>query len=333
MAAATDNAVTPKALVTGYFSYEGGPTAGDLAALDVACQWLKEAGRPYDVVHAAPSQEGVRLENVDASLYSHLLFVCGPFVKWGGPLDLITRFGKLRKVGLNLSIPPATERWNPFDFLVARDSSHESRPDLAFLASAPRVPVVGLIRVEPGNLPGYREGARHDIANGAIRGLLASREMSVVEIDTRLPVNTTGLRTPAEVESVIARMDLVITTRLHGLVFALKNGVPAIAVDCFPGGDKLMRQANSVGWPLIFTVDQLESGESGAELLGKAFDFALTPQAKERAKECAGKALRDLADVRDAFVAEFQAPSDSGNPSTGKEETMDKEEAPQRASA
>ena len=130
--------------------------------------------------------------------------------------------------------------------------------------------------------------------------------MSVVEIDTRLPVNTTGLRTPAEVESAIARMDLVITTRLHGLVFALKNGVPAIAIDCFPGGDKLMRQANSVGWPLIFTVDQLESGKSKDEVLGTAFDFALTPQAKERAKECAGKALRDLAAVRDAFIAEFQ---------------------------
>ena len=55
--------------------------------------------------------------------------------------------------------------------------------------------------------------------------------MAVVAIDTRLDANRTGLRTPAQVESLIARTDVVVTTRLHGLVLALKNGVPAVAID------------------------------------------------------------------------------------------------------
>ena len=50
-----------------------------------------------------------------------------------------------------------------------------------------------------------------------------------MQIDTRLDVpNNSGLRTPAEIESLIAAMDVMVTTRLHGTVLALRNGVPAI---------------------------------------------------------------------------------------------------------
>ena len=70
-----------------------------------------------------------------------------------------------------------------------------------------------------------------------------------VKIDTRLDTNQTGLRTPAEVESVIRKMDVVMTTRLHGLVLAIKNGVPVIAIDPVAGGAKIKRQAESIDWP------------------------------------------------------------------------------------
>jgi len=59
-----------------------------------------------------------------------------------------------------------------------------------------------------------------------LAALAASREMSVVHIDTRLDVNSTGLRTPREVESPITRMDVVLTTRLHATGLSIKNGVP-----------------------------------------------------------------------------------------------------------
>ena len=50
-------------------------------------------------------------------------------------------------------------------------------------------------------------------------GWAASRKVSTVEIATRLPINLSGLRGLGEVESFKARMDLVLTTRLHGMVF------------------------------------------------------------------------------------------------------------------
>ena len=50
---------------------------------------------------------------------------------------------------------------------------------------------------------------------------------------------------------MIARSDVVVTTRLHGLVLALKNGVPALAVDPVAGGAKVAAQAAAWGWPVL----------------------------------------------------------------------------------
>jgi polysaccharide pyruvyl transferase WcaK-like protein len=47
---------------------------------------------------------------------------------------------------------------------------------------------------------------------------------------------------------VISRLDLVITMRMHGLVLALKHGVPALAVDPVAGGAKVTAQAQA--WAL-----------------------------------------------------------------------------------
>jgi hypothetical protein len=68
----------------------------------------------------------------------------------------------------------------------------------------------------------------------AIRAVGLSGEVAAVPIDSRLDVNKAGLRTPAEVESSIARMDVVLTTRLHGTALSLKNGVPVVAIDPSP---------------------------------------------------------------------------------------------------
>jgi polysaccharide pyruvyl transferase WcaK-like protein len=50
---------------------------------------------------------------------------------------------------------------------------------------------------------------------------------------------------------VIARADVVVTTRLHGLVLALKQGVPVLAVDPVAGGARVATQAAAWGWPVL----------------------------------------------------------------------------------
>jgi Polysaccharide pyruvyl transferase len=50
---------------------------------------------------------------------------------------------------------------------------------------------------------------------------------------------------------VIARADVVVTTRLHGLVLALTQGMPVLAVDPVAGGAKVATQAAAWGWPVL----------------------------------------------------------------------------------
>ena len=71
-------------------------------------------------------------------------------------------------------------------------------------------------------------------------------------MDTRLAHgNWRNPATAAQVEAVIGRVDVVVTTRLHGLVLALKHGVPALAVDPVAGGAKVAAQAAAWGWPVL----------------------------------------------------------------------------------
>jgi Polysaccharide pyruvyl transferase len=286
-----------KTLVAGWFSFEQmGATAGDLMARDLACEWLALAGRPYDVAHAAPFVGGVDWRSVDPGDYSHVIFVCGPFGNGPPVAEFLERFAGRKLIGLNLSMLDPLDEWNPFDLLLERDSSLRAHPDMTFLSRAPHVPIVGVILIHP--QPEYRERDIHQAANDAIDRLVARRELAAVPIDTRLDVNATGLHTAAEVESLIARMDVVLTTRLHGTALALKNGVPVVAIDPVAGGAKIRRQVETVGWPVLFNGDTVTDEE-----LDRALDYCLTSAAREKARECAERASRTLGSVRDEFIA------------------------------
>ena len=288
-----------KTLVAGWFSFEQmGATAGDLLARDLACEWLERAGCAYDVAHAPPFRGGVDWRLAAPEDYSHVLFVCGPFGNGAPVVEFLEHFAGRRLIGLDLSMLEALETWNPFDRLWERDSSACVRPDISFLSERAKAPVVGVVLIHP--QPEYRGRDRQREANAAIHRLVAAREVAAVPIDTRLDENATGLRTPAEVEALIARVDVVLTTRLHGLVLALKNGVPALAIDPVAGGHKINLQAKAVGWPLVFDVEALTD-----EALERAFDFCLTPAARAQARHCGQRAIAVLQTVREEFLAEF----------------------------
>lgn len=119
----------------------------------------------------------------------------------------------------------------------------------------------------------------------------------MVPRDTRLDENSTGLRTPEQVESVIAQMSLVLTTRPHGMVLALKNGVPVIVVDPIAGGAKVIRQAHVLRWPAAVTVDQVTT-----DVLDDLLAFCLSEEARSTAPACRDHATRLLRSVRRDFI-------------------------------
>lgn len=282
-------------LVTGWFSFESmGASAGDLLARDVVCGWLADAGHRFDIAVAPPFQGGIDWRTADPTAYHAVIFVCGPLGPARVLKELLARFAHCRLVAVDVSLLQTREQWNPFHAIFERDSDVTSRPDISLLAPSGRVPLVGLLLIDVQTE--YAERDRHTEANAAVHRLLESRSAAVIRVDTRLDTNTTGLRTPAEIESVIARMDLVLTTRLHGLVLAIKNAVPVIAIDPVAGGAKVTRQAAALAWPLIFDVDRVTPAE-----LDDAFASCLTPAARAEAEACRQRALRTL-DGLDADV-------------------------------
>jgi hypothetical protein len=263
----------------------------------VACEWLRDAGREYDVALAPPFAGGVDWRAVDPAAYEQVVFVCGPFGNGPPLVEFLEKFAGRRLVGLNLTMHQPLDEWNPFDLLIERDSSARSHPDLSLASRQPLVPVVGLVLLD--NQPGYGKRDLLRPANEALRRLAASRDVAVVPIDTRLDTNATGLRSAAQVESLIARTDVVLTTRLHGTVLALKNGVPALAVDPVAGGGKIGRQAEALGWPVVLAADGLDDAA-----LGAALDYCLTAAARAAARDCAERAAVALRRARDEFLAD-----------------------------
>ncbi|MDP2943687.1 MAG: polysaccharide pyruvyl transferase family protein [Candidatus Omnitrophota bacterium] len=285
-----------KVLVTGPFSFRKFKvTSGDIMAKDTICEWLKQANINYDVALTNPFIGGVNWLSVNPESYSHVILVCGPLTDNIITVMFLKRFSHCRLIGINLSMLQPTNIWNPFDVLIERDSIRHSRPDISLLAHQKKIPVVGIILVHP--QPEYGNRSKHRLVKKAINHFIASREMIAVNIDTGLDPNTAGLRNAAEIESLIAHMDFVITTRLHGLVLALKNGIPAIVIDAISGGAKVLTQAKTIGWPIAISVDNLTEG-----FLQKSFEYCQTEEAKTKVRECVKRAMELTRQTKEEFI-------------------------------
>jgi hypothetical protein len=285
-------------LVAGWFSFEGmGATAGDLLASEVVQSWLLEAGEEFDVAFAPPFPAGVRWEDTEPSRYDHVVFVCGPIGDGPPVREFLDRFARSDLIGIDLTMLDPIETWNPFALLLERDSNRTSRPDLTFAARPRRVPVVGLVLMH--EQPEYGARDQHRPANDALVSLVEQRPCARVAIDTRLDEGTNPLRTPEEVVALVAAVDVVVTTRLHGLALALANGVPALAVDPVAGGAKITRQAARLGWPYCFP-----SGTSIA-VLRDALDACLEPGAALVARDVGQRAREELDEVRAALLDRY----------------------------
>ena len=250
----TRTAQTPRdpsrhlALVTGYFSNDlGRATFGDTEAMRVVTSWLEELGIPYDVAGTEGNGiSGVDLERVDPAPYTIFIFVCGP---WLEPHNrMLKRFSHAFKIGVNLSIEAGVS--HGFDLLVARDLPDQQSPDLVFGARLERRPLAGIILAHLQFEYGKRQAHRR-VAD-VVASYLRRDEVVGIPLDTTHLYNVAGITTAEQLDNIVRRLDVVITTRLHGMVFALKNGVPVVAIDAIAGGAKVTKQAQALGWPLVF---------------------------------------------------------------------------------
>lgn len=280
-----------RVLIAGWFSFPGRKaTFGDVQAMEVLTNWLMHARIAFDV--AGKDVNGVDLGTVDPFIYDTFVFICGP---WGRRPEILKRFEHCRMIGINLSVRSPD---HGFDKLFARDSVWESNPDLVFNANSPKVPVVGIALVHP--QPIYGDLQRHERVGEAVKRFLANSGVATIPLDTLIYENRAGLSTAAQLEALIRSCDVVLTSRLHGMVYSLKNGVPAVAIDAIAGGAKVAAQARTLGWPFILDGDCVT-----AELIAKNVCDALKSEVRELVRSVTARAQTRIEGMRAEIVLAF----------------------------
>ena len=243
-----------KTLLTGWFSFRHGEaTAGDVAALRHVQRELDAAGLPHETAWSPGFRpHALHLDRAAPERYGSLVFVCGPL---HGPqvAALHRRYAHCLRIAVGVSVlDPDDPAVRGFHHVLPRDAPDvDPVPDLAAGAPAagPR-PVVGVILTQ-----GQREyGPRrcHRQVARTVTDWLATKDCARLELETRLDVDDWRLcATPDQLEAVLGRLDLLVTDRLHGLVLALRAGVPVVAVDPVAGGAKVTAQARACDWPAL----------------------------------------------------------------------------------
>jgi hypothetical protein len=290
-------------LLTGWFSFlDGEATAGDVLALHRVQEALRRAGLDHEVAWSPGFRPvGPSLAQVHPEDYSHLVFVCGPL---HGPQieELHRRFPHCVRIAVGTSVVDAgSPAVTGFHHVLARDSSHtEPAPDLAVGAPAlPARPVAGVILTHGQQEYGARR--RHARVAEEVTRWLSGRDCACLELETRLDVHDWRLSaTPAQLESVLSRLDLVVTDRLHGMVLALRVGVPAVAVDPVEGGAKVTAQARACGWPALVPVERLDES-----VLDHWWEWCATA-GRGLAREIGAGLRRSAADRTEEFVQALQ---------------------------
>jgi hypothetical protein len=242
-------------LVTGWFSFlHGETTAGDVLALQAVLDDLDRHRLPYDVAWSPVFRPGaLTLDDASPDHFTDLIFVCGP-VHGEQVRSLHARYARCRRIAIGVTvIDPADAAVTGFDLVLARDGTGEvSRRDLAAYADTgtPTMPVAGVILATGQGEYGSRR--RHEEVTRDLTGWLGGRERALLELDTRLDSNDWRLcSTPRAFAALLGRLDVLVTTRLHGLVLGLCHGVPVLAVDPVEGGGKVTAQASVWDWPVL----------------------------------------------------------------------------------
>lgn len=265
----------PEVLVAWYGSFAGHGTIGDLLSLESVVGRLAAEG--WRVAHASsadidiPSATRVNHEQVDPGRFAALVFTCGPII--AGHPQTETFFARFRGrpmlgVGVSLLDADHERHANPFTAVLARQGVVERFEDVAIVAPLPVMPpsdragtrpVIGLALRGPQAEYGEanclwqrteelaRAAAEHLVQRGGGRLEIIENHLGRSELTAR------------EIEARYAACDLVVTSRFHGGMLALRHGVPFVAIDQIRGGAKVFPLLAGGGWPHVLRADTADA--------------------------------------------------------------------------
>jgi polysaccharide pyruvyl transferase len=287
----------------------GEATAGDVLALAAVERTLGRAGIGYEVAWSPVFRPGaLRLEDAVPCRYTDLVFVCGPL--HGEPVaGLHTTFAALRRIAVGVTV---IDRSDPacagFDLVLSRDSA-EGGPVRDLSAAVPPatpVPVAGVVLASGQGEYGTRR--RHEQVTEDLTGWLGGRSCAPVPLETRLDSRDWRLcSSAAAFEALLSRMDIVVTTRLHGLALALRAGIPVLAVDPVDGGGKVTAQAAAWSWPAVLPAAQAADQEA----LDGWWQWCLSPEGRQAAATAARSGAGQAGAMLASLTAVLRSPYSS----------------------
>lgn len=242
----------------------GGATIGDLRAVENLSAELSARGHPHTVLtnHALPVSGHLAIDDLRSvgTGIETIVFVCGPLVEHRRLIEFLARQRSARKIAVGVSVLSNQRRMTEqFDLVLARDGLGRQSFDLA-ISSTRRCepPTPGRLKLAlcyRGNQKEYGKG-RADAARAEslLDGLASEMQADVIRIDTVLRLGNGA----DDIEEKFRSADIVLTTRLHGALFALANGKPVVAIDQIRGNGKVKPVLDRLGWPAAFGVEQVE---------------------------------------------------------------------------
>jgi hypothetical protein len=281
-------------LVTGWPSFDHGEaTAGDVLSMRRVSSALTAAGIPWKSAWSPGFRTGeLTLADADPAEFTHVVFACGPAhgpqVRW-----LHEKFARCRRIAVGVSVVDDQDTAvTGFQHVLPRDDPASSTVDIAASGALSTVPVAGVI-LATGQAE-YGDRRRHDQVHRAVTGWVKEQDCAPLPLDTRL--DRTDWRhcgTPDQFAAILRRLDIVVSSRLHGVVFALRTGKPVLAVDPVASGGKVSAQASAWDWPALLTADQV-CGRSGRSLFASWWKWCLSEEGTRRAQICSEGAAEAL---------------------------------------
>lgn len=291
-------------LVAWFGSFDGHGTIGDLRSLEAVVSHL--VGRGHDVRHATaaelaiPGAARVKWDEVAPEHMDLLLFVCGPILKRHPETGaLFARFAAGVMAGLGVSILPADDPnfLNPFRKVFARQGLRERYGDVAIVAPKG----IDLETIHRGNDAERRKECVIGVCLRGNQGEYGAARCKAAEVATlfeqlsslvvrhgngRILEIENQLRRAAipadEIEKRYEQCDLVLTSRFHGAMMAMRAGVPFIAIDQIAGGAKVEPLLRDLGWRSIYRVDAVNA----LAIVRDGLDLIVDPRADELARAC-----------------------------------------------
>ena len=268
----TDSGRNLRIVLAFWGSFESDGTIGDeVSAKSLFCSLVKN-GYSVDVISWKDLNwaNAIKPTEVEYRKYSKFIFVCGPVIPHYQPLIALLANASAAgciTIGFSVSLFKKSdgEIYNPFDIVFPRESEFEVGSDLAVLEKTSAQPVkvqnivkVGLV------LRGWQKEYGPDncywkpveeVIKEALDLFGRDKSVEIKIIDHQLYRSKWSIE---EYDLAYNSCDLLITTRFHGAIFAIRNNVPFLAIDQIRPFAKVTRLLQHIDYPFKFSYSNFD---------------------------------------------------------------------------